>query len=91
MASKCRKTIDVIIARAEPLGIEVEICKYEKMNFEDTFGCIIQYPNRFGVIDGSKIYQGIVDKAHKANCKVIFATDLMCLQLFEAPGCSSRK
>ena len=81
-----QQTIDVIIARAEPLGIEVEICKYEKMNFEDTFGCIIQYPNRFGAIDESKIYKGIVDKAHKANCKVIFATDLMCLQLFEAPG-----
>ena len=81
-----QQTIDVIIARAEPLGIEVEICKYEKMNFKDTFGCIIQYPNRFGAIDGSKIYKGIVDKAHKANCKVIFATDLMCLQLFEAPG-----
>ena len=81
-----QQTIDVIIARAEPLGIEVEICKYEKMNFENAFGCIIQYPNRFGAIDGSKIYKGIVDKAHKANCKVIFATDLMCLQLFEAPG-----
>ena len=81
-----QQTIDVIIARAKPLGIEVEICKYEKMNFENAFGCIIQYPNRFGAIDGSKIYKEIVDKAHKENCKVIFATDLMCLQLFEAPG-----
>ena len=81
-----QQTIDVITTRAEPLGIEVEIHKYEKMNFEDAFGCIIQYPNRFGAIDNPKTYKRIVNKAHQSNCKVIFATDLMCLQLFEAPG-----
>ena len=81
-----QQTIDVITTRAEPLGIEVEIYKYEKMNFDDAFGCIIQYPNRFGAIDNPKTYKRIVNKAHQSNCKVIFATDLMCLQLFEAPG-----
>ena len=81
-----QQTIDVITTRAEPLGIEVEIHKYKKMNFDDAFGCIIQYPNRFGAIDNPKTYKEIVDKAHQSNCKVIFATDLMCLQLFEAPG-----
>ena len=81
-----QQTIDVITTRAEPLGIEVEIHKCEKMNFGDAFGCIIQYPNRFGAIDNPKTYKRIVNKAHQSNCKVIFATDLMCLQLFEAPG-----
>tara|TARA_B100001029_G_scaffold100616_1_gene82730 strand:+ start:4093 stop:6909 length:2817 start_codon:yes stop_codon:yes gene_type:complete len=81
-----QQTIDVIVARAAPLDIEIEICHYKEMNFDNAFGCIMQYPNRFGEIDSSQSYQSIVDKAHKSGCKVVFATDLMCLQLFESPG-----
>ena len=81
-----QQTIDVIVARAEPLDIEIEICHYKEMNFDNAFGCIMQYPNRFGEIDSSESYQSIVDKAHHSGCKVVFATDLMCLQLFESPG-----
>mgnify|MGYP001379285452 FL=1 len=81
-----QQTIDVIVARAEPLDIEIEICHYKEMNFDNAFGCIMQYPNRFGEIDSPELYQSIVDKAHHSGCKVVFATDLMCLQLFESPG-----
>ena len=81
-----QQTIDVIVARAKPLDIEVEICNYKEMNFDNAFGCIMQYPNRFGEIDSSQSYHSIVEKAHQSGCKVVFATDLMCLQLFESPG-----
>ena len=81
-----QQTIDVIVSRAEPLGIEIEITSYENFDYTDAFGCIVQYPDRFGRISNPNAYKKITDAAHECNCKVIFATDLMCLQLFKAPG-----
>ena len=81
-----QQTIDVIVSRAEPLGIEIEITSYENFNYTDAFGCIVQYPDRFGRIANPDAYKRITDAAHERKCKVIFATDLMCLQLFQAPG-----
>ena len=81
-----QQTIDVIVSRAEPLGIEIEITSYENFDYTDAFGCIVQYPDRFGRIANPEAYKKITDAAHQSKCKVIFATDLMCLQLFKAPG-----
>ena len=81
-----QQTIDVIVSRAEPLGIEIEITSYENFDYTDAFGCIVQYPDRFGRISNPNAYKKITNAAHECNCKVIFATDLMCLQLFKAPG-----
>ena len=81
-----QQTIDVIVSRAEPLGIEIEITSYESFDYTDAFGCIVQYPDRFGRISNPNAYKKITNAAHECNCKVIFATDLMCLQLFKAPG-----
>ena len=81
-----QQTIDVIVSRAEPLGIEIEITPYSKFDYSDAFGCIVQYPDRYGRIGNPNAYKEISDKAHKSNCKIIFATDLMCLQLFKSPG-----
>ena len=81
-----QQTIDVIVSRAEPLGIEIEITSYENFDYTDAFGCIVQYPDRFGRISNPDAYKRITDAAHECKCKVIFATDLMCLQLFKAPG-----
>ena len=81
-----KQTIDVIVSRAEPLDIEVEITSFENIDYKDAFGCIVQYPNKFGHIAEPNEYKKIVDLAHEDACKVIFATDLMCLQLFNSPG-----
>ena len=81
-----KQTIDVIVSRAEPLDIEVEITSFENFDYKDAFGCIVQYPNKFGRIAEPNEYKKIVDLAHEDACKVIFATDLMCLQLFNSPG-----
>ena len=81
-----KQTIDVIVSRAEPLDIEVEITSFENFDYKDAFGCIVQYPNKFGHIAEPNEYKKIVDFAHEDACKVIFATDLMCLQLFNSPG-----
>ena len=81
-----KQTIDVIISRAEPLNIEIEITSFKNFDYKNAFGCIVQYPNRFGHIAQPEEYKKITDRAHKEGCKVIFATDLMCLQLFSTPG-----
>ena len=81
-----QQTIDVIVSRAKPLDIEIEITSHKNFNYEDAFGCIVQYPDRFGRIANPEAYQNISDKAHESDCKIIFATDLMCLQLFQSPG-----
>ena len=81
-----KQAIDVIVSRAEPLDIEVEITSFENIDYKDAFGCIVQYPNKFGHIAEPNEYKKIVDLAHEDACKVIFATDLMCLQLFNSPG-----
>ena len=80
------QTIDVIISRAEPLDIEIEVTSFDNFKFKNAFGCIVQYPNRFGHIAEPEEYKKVTDSAHKENCKVIFASDLMCLQLFSSPG-----
>ena len=80
------QTIDVIISRAEPLDIEIIVTSFENFDFTNAFGCIVQYPNKFGNIAPKEDYKNLTSHAHEENCKVIFASDLMCLQLFESPG-----
>jgi len=84
---KCfQQTIDVIVSRAEPLGIETIVCPFKEFDFSGAFGCLVQYPNRYGGIEKESVYKSFVKKAHQESCKVVFAADLMCLQLFESPG-----
>jgi len=80
------QTIDVIISRAEPLDIDIIVTSFDNFDFSNAFGCIIQYPNKFGNIAPKEYYKKLTNSAHEKNCKVIFASDLMCLQLFDSPG-----
>jgi glycine dehydrogenase len=80
-----QQTIDVIISRAEPLNIEIIVTDFKNFDFTNAFGCIVQYPNKYGHIAMENDYKRVVSDARNSNCKVIFASDLMCLQLFEAP------
>lgn len=79
------QTIDVLITRANPLGIDVKILPFSEIKVSDStvFGVLLQYPNKNGnVID----YSGFVDQAKKADVFVSVATDLLALALFKAPG-----
>ncbi|HRY99798.1 MAG TPA: aminomethyl-transferring glycine dehydrogenase, partial [Bacteroidales bacterium] len=78
------QTIDVLMTRAEPLGIELVIQEPEAMQFdEQVFGVLIQYPDQFG-----KVYdrREIVEKAHAVGAFVAVATDLLSLALLTPPG-----
>ncbi len=78
------QSIDVIKTRAIPLEIELVFEEPEHFQFDDkTFGCIIQYPDRFGAVNN---YSALVQKAHESGVMVAVAADLMSLALLTPPG-----
>ncbi|HKM92039.1 MAG TPA: aminomethyl-transferring glycine dehydrogenase [Prolixibacteraceae bacterium] len=79
------QTIDVLITRAEPLGIELKVECYKNFDFNNNkvFAALIQYPNSNGsVVD----YAALVETAHKNDCKIAVAADLLSLALLTPPG-----
>jgi glycine dehydrogenase len=78
------QTLDVLITRAEPLGIELKVGPYKTFGFNSqVFGVLVQYPNSDGNIED---YTALVETAHKNECKVAVAADLMSLALLTPPG-----
>jgi glycine dehydrogenase len=78
------QTHDVLITRAEPLGIELKILPKDKFEFtDDVFGVLVQYPNSDGeIID----YAELVKSAHEKEIKVAVAADLLSLAILTPPG-----
>ncbi|TMI66121.1 MAG: aminomethyl-transferring glycine dehydrogenase [Bacteroidetes bacterium] len=78
------QTIDVVITRAQPLGIEVVIGDYTNAAIDETyFGALIQYPNNTGsVVD----YREFIENVHSKGGYVAMATDLLALTLLTPPG-----
>jgi glycine dehydrogenase len=79
------QTLDVLIARAEPLGIEIEISSHTKFNLNDptVFGILIQYPNADGAIFD---FGSLTEEAHAKGIRVAVASDLLALTLLSSPG-----
>ena len=78
------QTLDLLITRAEPLGIELKIGKFRETVAEaNWFGAILQYPNSDGeIVD----YSGFIKSVQEKGCKVAVATDLLALALIVPPG-----
>lgn len=85
VSNKCfPQTIDVILTRAEPLGIEVEIGDIEKAELSnDYFALIVQYPDLNGEV---KDFKQIFDNAHSKGIYTITIADIMSLILLTPPG-----
>ncbi|HSP43779.1 MAG TPA: aminomethyl-transferring glycine dehydrogenase [Luteolibacter sp.] len=87
MADSCHpQTIDVVVTRAEPLGIEVKVGDwktFDPVSCEGLFAVIVQYPATCGSVYD---YAGFFEKAHAANAVTIVAADLLALTLLKAPG-----
>ncbi len=85
VANDCHpQTIAVVQTRAEPLGITVEICDPEAIEFhDDVFGLLLQYPGTEGVV---RDYEELVAKAHESKVMVVVAADLLSLALLRPPG-----
>jgi glycine dehydrogenase len=78
------QSIDVIVTRANALGIELVFGDYTNFEFnEKIFGAIVQYPDQFGEIHD---YSGFVSKAKANGSFVGIADDLLSLALLTPPG-----
>ena len=78
------QTIDVLKTRAEPLHINLKICRMTMETFDDdVFGALVQYPNTEGSIED---FTTICSAAHKNEAHVCVATDLLALVLLKTPG-----
>lgn len=78
------QTLDVLITRAEPLGIELISGPVETLPLSDeVFGVILQYPNSNGEVCD---YGLITESAHAVGAKVAVAADLLSLALLVPPG-----
>ena len=75
---------EVMIARAEPLGIEVVTADPEEVSFtDDFFGAIIQYPDAFGEVCD---YRKFVEKTKAFSIPVAAIADIMSLVLLQNPA-----
>ena len=78
------QTIDVIIARAEPLGIEIIFGDANSIELSNEFfGAIVQYPNAYGEIYD---YSEFTSSAKDLDIQVSVIADIMSLVLLKSPG-----
>ncbi len=78
------QTIEVVKARAKPLGWKVVVGDHRTFDFkEKIFGALIQYPATDGALFD---YRGFIDKVHAAGALAIVAADPLALCLCTPPG-----
>jgi glycine dehydrogenase len=79
------QTIDLVIGRAKPLGINVVVgnhATYDLTN-EDLYGILLQYPATNGEVYD---YTDLIAAAHELNIFTAVAADLLSLTLLTPPG-----
>lgn len=78
------QTKDVIITRAQPIGIEVVTGDYKTAAIDDSyFGAALQYPDSNGSVEDTRSF---IEKIHGVKGYVVMATDLLALTLLTPPG-----
>lgn len=78
------QTMDVVITRAIPIGIEIITGDYKNAKLDETyFGALVQYPNNKGSVED---YHQFIEQVHAAGAYVAMATDLLALTLLTPPG-----
>ena len=77
------QTIGVIRTRALPLGIDVIVGDPAKLQPDQVFGAIFQYPGTFGHVTD---YTPQIEALHAARAIAIVATDLLALCMIKEPG-----
>jgi glycine dehydrogenase len=78
------QTIDVLRARAEPLGIELVIGDLDTATFNDrTFGALVQTPDEAGRV---RDLRGFLGSAKRSGVLVAVGSDLLGLTLLAPPG-----
>ncbi len=78
------QTLDVLLTRSEPFGIELVVDNFEEYEFSGReFGAIVQYPAAAGEV---RDYAAFTESAHAAGAKVAAVCDLMALVMLKAPA-----
>ena len=78
------QTLDVLLTRSEPFGIELIIDEYDEYEFTGReFGAIVQYPAADGAV---RDYSDFTAAAHARGALVTAVADLLSLALLKAPG-----
>jgi glycine dehydrogenase len=78
------QTLDVLITRALPVGIEIIVGNAASATIDNSyFGALVQYPNNVG---GLVNHKDFIDKVHAAGAYVVMTTDLLALTLITPPG-----
>ncbi len=78
------QTIDLLMTRAKPLGIEVKVGDWREFELTDnTFGVLLQYPDREGNIED---FHAFTEAANEREIYVTVATDMLSLALLTPPG-----
>ncbi len=78
------QTRDILITRAEPLGIELVHGDHREITLdEDFYGCILQYPAKDGMIFD---YTDFITQAHEKEIKVVVAADILSLAILKSPA-----
>ena len=78
------QTLDVLLTRSEPFGIEIirdDFATYEFSGKE--FGAVLQFPAANGEV---RDYAGFAAKAHEAGVLVTAVADLLSLALLKSPA-----
>ncbi|MGE4568337.1 MAG: aminomethyl-transferring glycine dehydrogenase [Bacteroidales bacterium] len=78
------QTLDVLMTRATPAGIEIRMGDYAGFEPEnDIFGAIVQFPNAEGALSD---YRDFARKLHENDQLLAVGTDLLPLTLLSPPG-----
>jgi glycine dehydrogenase len=87
VSDRCHpQTIDVVVTRAEPLGIEVVTGDWQAFDTtacDGLFAVLVQYPDTRGRIDD---FAEFFAQAKTAGVVTIVAADLLALTVLKAPG-----
>ena len=78
------QTLDLLLTRSEPFGIELIIDDYDEYVFTGKeFGAIVQYPAADGAV---RDYAAFTAEAHAKGALVTAVADLLALALLKTPG-----
>ncbi len=78
------QTLDVLLTRSEPFGIEIVSDRFDNYEFTGReFGAIVQYPAADGAL---RDYDDFTAGAHSREVLVTAVADILSLALLKAPG-----
>ncbi|SOE22672.1 glycine dehydrogenase (decarboxylating) alpha subunit /glycine dehydrogenase (decarboxylating) beta subunit [Spirosomataceae bacterium TFI 002] len=78
-------SIDVVVGRAKPIGINIEIVPTSEMDVtrSDVFGVLLQNPGKDGeILD----YTAFIESAHEYDLQIAVATDLLACAILKPAG-----